>query len=36
MSDLTCKRFILECLIEYEDGTMPAEERALFEQHMEL
>lgn len=36
MSDLNCKRFILECLIEYEDGTMPAEERALFEQHMEL
>ncbi|HEY3173436.1 MAG TPA: anti-sigma factor [Thermoanaerobaculia bacterium] len=36
MSDLNCKRFILECLIEYEDGTMPADERALFEQHMEL
>lgn len=36
MSDLTCKKFILECLIEYEDGTMPAEERALFQEHMEL
>jgi anti-sigma factor RsiW len=36
MSDLTCKKFILECLIEYEDGTMPAEERALFREHMEL
>jgi len=36
MSDLTCKKFILDCLIEYEDGTMPAEERALFQQHMDL
>ncbi len=36
MSDLTCKRFILDCLIEFEDGTMAAEERALFQQHMEL
>ncbi len=36
MSDLTCKKFILDCLIEYEDGTMSAEERALFQQHMEL
>ena len=36
MSDLTCKKFILDCLIEFEDGTMAAEERALFQQHMEL
>ena len=36
MSDVTCKKFILDLLVDYEDGTMPADERALFQQHMEL
>ena len=36
MSDVTCKKFILDLLVDYEDGTMPADERVLFQQHMEL
>ncbi len=36
MNDWTCKKVILDCLIEYEDGTMPAEERTVFERHIEM
>jgi anti-sigma factor RsiW len=32
--DMTCKRFILEYLVEYQDGSMPAPERREFERHL--
>jgi anti-sigma factor RsiW len=32
---ITCKRLILEYLVEYEDGTMPAEARRDLEWHLE-
>ena len=31
---MTCKRFILEYLVEYEDGSMPEAERIEFERHL--
>jgi anti-sigma factor RsiW len=31
---VTCKRLILEYLVEYEDGTMPEAERREFERHL--
>jgi anti-sigma factor RsiW len=36
MTDWTCRQVILDLLIEYEDGTMPATERADFERHVEM
>jgi len=36
MTDWTCKQVILDLLIEYEDGTMPSEDRADFESHIEM
>jgi anti-sigma factor RsiW len=36
MTDWTCKQVILDLLIEYEDGTMPSEDRADFERHIEM
>ena len=36
MTDWTCRQVILDCLIEYEDGTMVADERADFERHIEM
>jgi anti-sigma factor RsiW len=36
MTDWTCRQVILDLLIEYEDGTMPAAERADFERHVEM
>jgi hypothetical protein len=35
-SDLTCKRLVLEALLEYEEGNMPESERADFERHLAL
>jgi anti-sigma factor RsiW len=32
--EFTCKRLILECLGDYEDGSMPDSERHQFEQHL--
>jgi len=31
---MTCKRLILEYLVDYEDGTMPEAERREFERHL--
>ena len=31
---MTCKRIILEYLVEYEDGTMPEADRLEFERHL--
>ena len=31
---MTCKRIILEYLVEYEDGTMPEADRREFELHL--
>ena len=36
MTDWTCRQVILDLLIEYEDGTMPASDRADFERHVEM
>ena len=36
MTDWTCRQVILDLLIEYEDGTMPAPDRADFERHVEM
>ena len=36
MTDWTCRQVILDLLIEYEDGAMPAAERADFERHVEM
>jgi anti-sigma factor RsiW len=36
MTDWTCKQVILDLLIEYEEGTMAAEDRADFERHIEM
>jgi len=36
MTDWTCRQVILDLLIEYEDGTMPAADRADFERHVEM
>jgi len=36
MTDWTCKQVILDLLIEYEDGTMPSEDRTDFESHIEM
>jgi anti-sigma factor RsiW len=33
--DLTCQKLILECLLEFEDGTMPEAERRELERHFE-
>ncbi|HEY3203014.1 MAG TPA: zf-HC2 domain-containing protein [Thermoanaerobaculia bacterium] len=32
--EINCRRLILECLGDYEDGSMPAEERQLLERHL--
>ncbi len=34
--DLTCQRLVFDCLLEYEEGTMPEQERRQLEQHLEL
>ena len=36
MTDWTCKKVILDLLIEYEDGTMDAADRGDFERHIEM
>ena len=36
MTDWTCKKVILDLLIEYEDGVMDATERVHFERHIEM
>ena len=36
MTDWTCKKVILDLLIEYEDKTMPSADRADFERHIEM
>jgi hypothetical protein len=33
--DLTCKKLILDCLLEFEDGVMPEEERRELQLHFE-
>jgi len=32
--EMTCKRLILEYLVEYEDGSMPDADRREFERHL--
>jgi anti-sigma factor RsiW len=32
--EVSCKRFILEYLVEFEDGSMPQPERTAFEEHL--
>jgi len=32
--EMSCRRLILESLVEYEDGSMPEPERRVFEQHL--
>lgn len=34
MSEIDCRRLILECLGDYEDGTMPADDRRHLEAHL--
>ena len=36
MTDTTCKKVILDLLIEYEDGSMSADDRSDFERHIEM
>jgi hypothetical protein len=36
MTDWTCRQVILDLLIEYEERTMPAADRADFERHIEM
>jgi anti-sigma factor RsiW len=36
MTDWTCRQVILDLLIEYEEGTMAAEDREDFERHIEM
>ena len=36
MTDWTCKKVILDLLIEYEDGTMDEADRGDFERHIEM
>jgi anti-sigma factor RsiW len=31
--EITCRRLILDCLVDYEDGSMPASERGELEAH---
>lgn len=32
--EMTCKRLILDSLVEYEDGSMPEPDRQALEQHL--
>jgi anti-sigma factor RsiW len=32
--EITCRRLILDCLVDYEDGSMAATERQDFETHL--
>ena len=32
--EMTCKRLILDCLVDYEDGSMPAADRQDLEAHL--
>jgi anti-sigma factor RsiW len=32
--EITCKKLILEYLVDYEDGSMPANERRHLEEHL--
>ncbi|HTD52521.1 MAG TPA: zf-HC2 domain-containing protein [Thermoanaerobaculia bacterium] len=34
--DVSCQKLILDYLLSFEDGTMPAEERAAFRHHIEM
>jgi len=34
--DVTCEKLILECLLEFEEGTMPEEEHRELERHFQL
>jgi putative zinc finger protein len=34
--DVTCEKLILECLFDFEDGTMPEEERRELQRHFEM
>ncbi len=34
--DVTCQRLILDYLLAFEEGTMPAEERDAFRRHIEM
>jgi anti-sigma factor RsiW len=36
MTDWTCKKVILDLLVEYEDGAMDAADRTDFERHNEM
>lgn len=36
MTDWTCKKVILDLLIEYEDGSMSTDDRSDFERHIEM
>jgi anti-sigma factor RsiW len=36
MTDWTCKKVILDLLIEYEEGAMEADDRSQFERHIEM
>lgn len=36
MTDWTCKKVILDLLIDYEDGVMDPAERVHFERHIEM
>lgn len=33
---ITCEKLILECLLAYEEGTMPEEERRQLQEHLDL
>ena len=32
--EMTCKRLILDCLVDYEDGSMPEADRRSLEDHL--
>lgn len=36
MTDWTCKKVILDLLVEYEEGAMTPEDRSHFERHIEM
>ncbi len=36
MKDLTCEKLILDCLLSYEEGTMPPEDSEEFRRHIEM
>ena len=34
--EVTCRELILECLLDFEDGTMPEADRAELQRHFEM